>query len=168
MSGIENISLRSPDLKDGMAVFNLIANCAPLDTNSSYCNLLQCSHFSTTSVVALQGDDVVGFISGYSIPDRPNTLFVWQVAVSQKARGLGLASLMLSHILHRPSNGHIEYLETSITEENQPSWKLFKSFAKKNRATFTSSEWMHKHTHFDGAHDSEWLVRIGPFITKTN
>lgn len=167
MSEIKSILLRLPNLEDGMNVHRLIERCPPLDVNSSYCNLLQCSHFASTSVTAEQNGDIVGFISGYAIPERPNTLFVWQVAVSDQARGMGLASHMLSHILTRPQCKDIRYLETTITEENQASWALFKSFAKKQKADFQSSVWMEKEAHFAGQHDSEVLVRIGPFDSRS-
>lgn len=167
MSCLESIELRLPSLEDGMAVFRLVENCPPLDTNSSYCNLLQCSHFSSTSVAAELDGEIVGFISGYALPERPDTLFVWQVAVGEQARGIGLASRMLKHILARPHCAHIAYLETSITEDNQASWALFKSLAKTLPADFQSSEWMDKDTHFAGQHDSEALVRIGPFAPQS-
>jgi L-2,4-diaminobutyric acid acetyltransferase len=159
----QTISLRVPTLEDGMSVFRLIQRCPPLDTNSSYCNLLQCGHFSNTSVAAELEGELVGFISGYVVPGRPDTLFIWQVAVDERARGLGLASQMLRHILNRPSCHGIAYLETTITEDNQPSWGLFKSLAKRLGAELQSSLWLDKQVHFDGQHDSESLVRIGPF-----
>jgi L-2,4-diaminobutyric acid acetyltransferase len=145
-----------------MAVFNLIADCPPLDTNSSYCNFLQCTHFTQTSVATLQNDKLLGFVSAYVIPDKPNTLFIWQVAVSSEARGLGLASQMLNHLLERPQCLHIEYIETTITEDNTPSWSLFKRLAEKWTAPLTSSPWVDKEDHFASQHESETLVRIGP------
>jgi L-2,4-diaminobutyric acid acetyltransferase len=154
---------RSPSLSDGMAVFQLVEKCPPLDTNSSYCNLLQCSHFSSTSVAALVDGELVGFVSGYAIPERPDTLFVWQVAVAEKARGIGLASRMLTHILGRSHCTGIAYLETTITEDNQASWALFEGLAKGLSADLQSSGWMDREAHFSGQHDSEALVRIGPF-----
>jgi len=160
---LESIVFRPPMLEDGMAVFRLIENCPPLDTNSSYCNLLQCGHFSSTSVAAHADGELVGFISGYIIPERPDTLFVWQVAVAEQARGVGLASRMLAHILERPNNTDIAYLETTITEDNHASWALFRRFAEAQSTAFQSSQWMDKETHFLGQHDSEALVRIGPF-----
>ncbi|MFT7299677.1 MAG: L-2,4-diaminobutyric acid acetyltransferase [Porticoccus sp.] len=167
MSELESVVLRLPELEDGMAVFRLIEDCPPLDINSSYCNLLQCSHFANTSVVAQMNGGVVGLISGYVIPERSDTLFVWQVAVARQARGLGLASHMLAHILARPQCSNICYLETSITQDNPASWALFKSLAKKLSADFQSSEWMDKKAHFSGQHESEALVRIGPFASHS-
>ena len=163
MSNSKNILLRPPTLKDGMSVFRLIENCPPLDVNSSYCNLLQCSHFFSTSVVAEVDGALAGFISGYIVPERPDTLFIWQVAVAKQARGLGLASSMLVDIVSRPQCAAVSYLETTITEDNQPSWALFKGLAKKLSAELQSSQWMDSKVHFDGEHDSETLVRIGPF-----
>jgi len=148
-----------------MSVYRLIKRCPPLDTNSSYCNILQASHFATTSVAAELNGQVVGFISGYLLPENPETLFIWQVAVDEEARGVGLASRMLIHILSRSSCKHVNYLETTITEDNTPSWNLFKRLGDKLSTELQSSIWLEKEAHFDGQHDSEALVRIGPFNT---
>jgi len=163
LSDLENIVLRSPSLEDGMAVFKLVQNCPPLDMNSSYCNLLQCSHFARTSVAAEVNGELLGFISGYALPERPDTLFIWQVAVAEQARGIGLASRMLFHILSRSHCADFAYLETTITDANKASWALFKSLSVKLSADFQSSDWLDKETHFSAQHDSEALVRIGPF-----
>lgn len=167
LSSLENIVLRRPTLEDGMGVYRLVESCPPLDTNSSYCNLLQSSHFSATSVAAEMEGNLVGFISGYIVPDRANTLFVWQVAVSENARGVGLASRMLSEILSRPGCSAVEYLETTITQDNKASWALFEGLAKKLSVNLQRSDWMDKTVHFSDLHDSETLVRIGPFISTT-
>lgn len=163
MFSLENILLRPPTLEDGMSVFRLVENCPPLDTNSSYCNLLQCSHFSATSVIAMFENQSAGFVSGHIIPERQNTLFIWQVAVAEGARGLGLASNMLVHILNRRHCKQIEYIETTITQDNLASWALFKRLAKELSADLQSEDWMDKDVHFSGLHDTEVLVRIGPF-----
>lgn len=163
---VKSISLRQPRLDDGMDLVELVASCPPLDVNSSYCNLLQCSHFARTSVAAEQDGGLVGFVSGYIIPEKPDTLFIWQVAVLEKVRGCGLASRMLDQILTRHTCNQIRYLETTITEDNQASWALFKRFAKTQEADFQPSAWMDKEKHFAGQHDSEVLVRIGPFQSQ--
>lgn len=148
---------------DGAAAFRLISLCPPLDTNSLYCNLLQCTHFAETSVTAKKKDELVGFVSGYIIPKRPDTLFIWQVAVSDEARGQGLGSRMLKNILSRPQCSHITFLETTITESNRASWALFESMADKLCSQVNTSVMFDQDKHFDGGHESEVLVRIGPF-----
>ena len=79
----------------------LIQACKPLDENSIYCNLIQCDHFADTCILAELDGTPVGWISGYLLPDATDTLFIWQVAVAEEARGLGLASQMLDRLLRR-------------------------------------------------------------------
>lgn len=130
---------------------------------------MQCSHFSSTSVTAISQDKLVGFISAYIVPDRPNTLFVWQVAVGTQARGQGLATRMLQHILDRPLCNSVRYLETTITESNKPSWALFNALSSKLNTKLHSSIMFDREKHLDNAHDTEMLVKIGPFnLIKKN
>lgn len=159
---IKKIELRRPVAEDGMAVFKLIQQCPPLDTNSIYCNLLQCGHFAGTSVAASSGGELVGFISGYMPPERVDTLFIWQVAASEPARGQGLATRMLMHILNRPQCRKITYLETTITEANAASWALFSGLAGRLQAGIESAVEFDRDRHFAGEHETEMLVRIGP------
>lgn len=159
-------SLREPVDTDGAAVHQLIADCPPLDTNSLYCNLLQCSHFRQTSVVAELDAAIVGAISGYLIPERQDTLFIWQVAVGSAARGQGLALRMLDHIVDRRMCRDVRFMETTITEENAASWGLFRKFADKRGAELHSEVGFDRDTHFRGQHDTEMRVRIGPFASN--
>lgn len=158
----QNIELTVPVATQGMALHCLVAACPPLDPNSVYCNLLHCSHFAATSVAAVRDGELVGFISGYCIPARPDTLFVWQVAVADSARGQGLAGRMLDHIVGRESLAHVQFVETTVTPDNQASWALFESFAKRHGTVLERTVAFDKEQHFDGCHDSEWLARIGP------
>lgn len=158
--------LREPQLLDGMRVFELIKSCPPLDTNSSYCNFLQASHFAKTSVVAESNGEFVGFVSGYILPDKPHVLFIWQVAVSESARGQGLGLKMLQHLLSRPVCQSVDTLHTTITEDNTASWRLFERLSKTLSAPLSRSVWIDKTTHFNHQHESEILVEIGSFKSQ--
>lgn len=158
-----DIEFRIPRPEDGINVHGLVALCPPLDPNSVYCNLLQCTHFAGTSVAAEMNGELVGFVSGYCPPERPDTLFVWQVAVGEQARGRGLATRMIKSILQRPQNSHCHYIETSITGDNQASWALFEGLADKLGTSLEKSVMFDENRHFAGRHSTEYLARIGPF-----
>tara|TARA_R110000787_G_scaffold16735_3_gene52497 strand:+ start:6683 stop:7237 length:555 start_codon:yes stop_codon:yes gene_type:complete len=151
-----------PSMEDGRAVSQLISACPPLDTNSPYCNLLQCHHFASTAVAVRWHDELVGFISAYLIPDKPERLFIWQVAVAEKARGHGIASRMIAHILDREVCQNVHFIETTITQPNAASWALFGRVAKCHGAPLSSEELFTNDRHFSGQHDTELLVTIGP------
>lgn len=156
-------SLHVPSLNDGHAVHRLITSCPPLDVNSAYCNFLQTGHFAQTSILAKADDQCVGFISGYVKPDDATTLFIWQVAVSASTRGKGLAGKMLDSLLQRPNLVGMQYLETTISADNTASWALFTRLARRLGANLNTLDYLDQQTHFQGDHQSERLVRIGPF-----
>ncbi|WP_077529857.1 diaminobutyrate acetyltransferase [Vreelandella utahensis] len=162
-SRAEAIELRQPKDTDGYRLHRLIAECPPLDPNSIYCNLLQCSHFAETGVAAELDGELVGFISAYIPPTKPDTVFVWQVAVHEKARGTGLGKRMLRFIVERPACRGVRFMDTTITEDNEASWGLFRSFARDLGAETQQSVFFDSEAHFGGQHDSEILFRIGPF-----
>ncbi len=154
---------RKPRDRDGAAVHRLIARCRPLDENSRYCNLLQCTHFADTSAAAELDGELMGFVSGYRVPERPDTLFIWQVAVDDRARGKGLARGLLRDILSRPGARDLGHLETTITRDNEASWALFRSLARSLGAPLQTRTLFERDAHFAGQHEDEVLVRIGPF-----
>lgn len=154
------VRLRSPVKTDGTDVQALIARCAPLDQNSLYMNLVQCDHFADTCVLAERGDEVLGWVSGHVPPGREDTIFVWQVAVDARARGMGLGRHMLGALLERPLCAGVTRLETTITRDNDGSWALFRSFARRLGGDLTHRPHYEREAHFGGAHDTEHLVTI--------
>lgn len=159
-------SLRRPVATDGYALNQLIERCPPLDTNSVYCNLLQCTDFSSTAIAAenTQGE-LVGFISGYRPPARPDTLFVWQVAVDSSMRGQGLAAAMLMSLIERVAEEGVKWLETTISPGNGASEALFAKAFRQLGVEAETKVIFSREIHFNGQHDDEVLYRAGPFVT---
>lgn len=160
-----DIVFRTPTAADGGAVHALIRICPPLDQNSLYANLLQCTHFQDTCVLAEQQGQVVGFVSGYQIPARPDTLFVWQIAVHPDRRGQRLAQRMLDELLGSARCRQVRFLETTVTTGNAASAALFAACARARNTTLTREPLFDRRNHFDGNHDTEWLLQIGPFTS---
>jgi len=131
--------------------------------------LLQCSHFAETSAIATTPDSrVVGFVSGHAVPAKPETLFIWQVAVHADARGLGLGKTLIKDILSRPRAAAFNTVHTTITETNKPSHGTFTSLARDLHANISTSVFFDRKTHFNGQCDSEMLWQIGPFSPLTS
>ncbi|MCH8551095.1 MAG: diaminobutyrate acetyltransferase [Natronospirillum sp.] len=159
----KQITLRTPNPEDGPLVSDLIANCPPLDTNSRYCNLLQCSHFGDTCVAAWMDDELVGFVSGYILPRQPDTYFLWQIAVAAAARGQNLAQRMIHQALALPACSAVTQLQTTITDDNEASKRVFTKLAERRSTGITNEPFFTREVHFAGQHDTEYLYTIGPF-----
>ncbi len=153
---------RQPCASDGVSIHDLIARCPPLDANSLYCNLLQCTHFAETCVVVERDEGIVGWVSGYIRPDRPDTLFIWQVAVAPEARGLGLGGRMIREILSRDICRNVTTLHTTVTASNAPSRALFRQLAKDLNADLNERECFQEEQHFGGRNPAEFLIEIAP------
>jgi diaminobutyrate acetyltransferase len=128
--------------------------------------LLWCRDFAETSVVAEVDGVIVGFVIGYRRPAEEDTLFVWQVGVGEAWRRQGLALAMLAEIRDRLAPG-LRFVEASVTTSNWASASLFRSLATSSGVEVRSVEL------FDAlmfppecAHDTEVLVRVGPFVTN--
>lgn len=163
VESISAVRIRRPEAGDGRAVHALIGDCPPLEANSLYGNLLQCTHFRETCALAEAGEEAVGWVGGYLIPDAREALFVWQVAVREAARGRGLAIALVLDILRRPACGAVRHVQATVTDENDPSWRMFRSLAAVLGAPCVREPFFDRDRHFGGAQSTEFLLRIGPF-----
>lgn len=157
--------VRAPVAEDGADVHDLIAACPPLDQNSLYANLLQCTDFADACAIARDEarGDAVGWISGYRPPSEPDVYFLWQVAVHESVRGQRLPRRLLTDILDRPAQRGVRFIKTTITPDNEASWALFQGLSDWLDAPLKSRPLFDRARHFKGRHDSEIEVRIGPF-----
>nr|ABO87371.1 L-2,4-diaminobutyric acid acetyltransferase [Chromohalobacter sp. NJS-2] len=162
-SAKKTLFIRKPTTDDGWGIYELVKACPPLDVNSGYAYLLLATQFRDTCAVATDEEgEIAGFVSGYVKRNAPDTYFLWQVAVGEKARGTGLARRLVEAVLMRPGMGDVRHLETTITPDNEASWGLFKRLADRWQAPLNSREYFST-GQLGGEHDPENLVRIGPF-----
>ena len=164
---LPDFSFRNPVAEDAQAIHDLVAACPPLDTNSLYCNLLQCTHFADTCVIAGRDGEISGWISGYRLVYDPEAMFVWQVAVHERARGQGLGVAMLNALFQFPAVFDAVRLVTTVTPSNHGSRKMFANFARQQGLDLEIRPCFDRERHLGGAHESEELISIGPLDTAS-
>ncbi len=85
----------------------------------------------------------------------------------QNLDGIGLAAYdafrLIGDVLARPACRAVTTLQCTITHDNEASWGLFTAIARRLDAQMRQVELFEKDAHFDGLHDSEYAVSIGPF-----
>jgi len=152
---------RKPEVADGASLWRVARDSGELDLNSSYAYLLWCRDFAESSIVAVSGGRICGFVTGYLRPDAPETFFLWQVAVDADHRGRAIAMRMLTNLIDRLIPRGVRWLETTVTPSNTASNRLFASFAERRGATQTFSP-LFTAADYPDAHEEEVLHRIGP------
>jgi len=154
------IKITFPTKKNGSAVAKLIQRCPPLDLNSTYHYLIQSHYFDRTCAIALEGNKVVAFVSGFIKPKNKNCLFIWQVAIDGNYRGNGFGIELIEFLLDQ--NKDVNTIETSITKNNIASRKMFQKIVTKYETTMSEETLFGKKEDFSYEHESEMLITIGP------
>jgi len=120
------IALREPSARDGAEVWRLVRRAGRLDVNTPYCYLMMCDLFRSSCVVAEAGDGrIAGFLSALVLPERPDTLFVWQAAVDPDHRGKRVGKSMLAELVNRSYLVPIRYVEATVSPSNTASRRMF-------------------------------------------
>lgn len=161
-----HIDLETPKATDAAALKALIDQCPPLESNTTYAYLLFCTHFAEESLVARDKDGLVGAIVSYRPPTHPETVFVWQIGVHERARGTGLGLKMLNALADRLAPQGVTFLEATVTPSNSASDRLFHRFAENRGAAVLNTPHFEEHMFGDGDHEAENLYRIGPFTAS--
>lgn len=156
---------RKPQKNDAKEIYQLIQAVGTLDLNSQYLYLLQSTHFQETCSVAIYNNEIVGFVSGYIIPNQEDKLFIWQVAVSNKVRGQNLAMKIIMDIFNRNnSNNNIKYILSTVSPSNKASQRVFEKVAN-HFDTNIENETLFSLDDFIDSHEIEVQYTIGPINT---
>jgi L-2,4-diaminobutyric acid acetyltransferase len=148
-------------------MWHLASRSPGLDLNSPYTYLILCRHFSRTCLVARAPEGLAGFVTGYLLPDRTDTLFIWQIAVASTHRRTGLGRRLVDSLLTDLVPLGIRHLQATVTPGNEASLALFSAVARDygvecRRSPFFSAE-MFPAQDPASPHQPELLLHLGPF-----
>lgn len=155
------VGYRAARPEDGRALRRLVHAAGTLEANTGYAYVLLADHFRATTLLAERGGAPVGFVAAYRPPTHPDAVFVWQVGVAPGARGLGVARGLLDALVAAPGCAGVRFLEATVAPSNEASRRLFESFARRRGAPVAWSDG-YPEPLFDGPHEAERLIRIGP------
>lgn len=126
--------LRPPLPEDGAAVSSLARTADQEAIGDLLGELAVFDDYKEFSVIAELDGDLVGAILAYLLPYDPETLFIWQVSVSESEADKGLASLMLGQVMRREACIEVTRVQTVITSNDERTWALFRRFARWQRS----------------------------------
>ena len=167
-----NLKLRAPTVEDAHAICELVCDSDVLDSNSLYCYLLLCRHFAETCLVGVIDDEVIAFVSAYRPPNRPDSIFVWQIAVAGSHQRHGLGSKLLNALTGLRAVQSCSFIEATVTPSNQASLRMFQRLAERLNAPLETVEGFaqdlfgSEESSNAALHEEERLIRIGPLVRK--
>ncbi len=157
------ILYRKSQTEDGKKMWRLIEEIGTLERNTGYFYALFAQEFANSCVVAEHAGELVGFVVGFRPPQRPDSVFVWQVGVSPSFRGHRIATGLLVNLLEHSG---ASVLEATVSEDNPASRALFRGIGRKLNVPCKVEPCFEPH-HFYGPHEAEDMFRIGPIPNKS-
>jgi L-2,4-diaminobutyric acid acetyltransferase len=122
------------ELREGESgqVQELIRECGPyVVPYNVYAYWMLENYYASTCKVAVDNNRMIGFVSGMPNIDK-GLLFIWQICVHKDYRGRGIAALLMDSLLMTAKEHGFKKFELSISEGNNASLNLFRSFSDKN------------------------------------
>lgn len=157
----DTIRLEKPMVEDGAAMWELV-NHSTLDQNSAYKYIMMCEYFAETCVVAKENEKLVGFVTAFIPPERPDAVFVWQVGVDSSQRGKGIASKLLNELIQREACKDVRFVEATVTPSNKASEALFRKLAREYDTACEVNEFFTQDLFPNDSHEEELNFRVGP------
>lgn len=160
----DKIIFRTPLSSNAQEMKQIARDTGVLSVNSTYYYALMSRHFGETCLVVECEGQVCGYVIGYCPPDKPDTLFIWQVGVSKDWQGKGLGKKLLIALVERNKPA---FVEATIAPDNKASINLFQSVAR-----HFGSDHIFSDTAFFSEEDlgedetPEHLMQIGPIELK--
>lgn len=152
--------IRKPTVNDGSMVWNLVKEAGELDVNSPYSYIMLFDLFKDTCAVAEIKEKIVGFVTAFKPSERKNALFIWQIAVAETHRGLGIGISLLKQLLEREENLGVRTVEATISPSNIPSRLLFNRLAKEFDTIIEISDGYTSNLFPENTNQTEDRVRI--------
>lgn len=154
------IKFRESTLGDGLAIWEVVKATGVLDVNSTYCYHLLSYFFGNTTVVAVDDDAIIGFVSGYITPKDPSVAFLWQIGFLPSYQGQGLGKKLLNYWMSLPAVSDITQFHTTISPDNKASQGLFRSWSASHGFSISTRPFLAATDFGTGAHEPEDLYII--------
>lgn len=153
------ITYQKPAPSDGRRLWQLARDTECLDLNSAYFYNQFSTHFSDTSIVAIQDDRIVGFVIAYWNPQQQDSLFIWQIGVCPSAQRQGIGLALLQSLIASQANQPLTTIQATITPSNNASIRLFHSLATTRHTSLTRTPHFSRDD-FPDCHEPEDLITI--------
>lgn len=159
---MSHVQFRSPDLSHAPAIANMVKDNAKLDDNSEYTYALWCSYFADNSAVALDGEEMLAFVTGFRPPSAPETYFLWQTAAKARHGIPNLGVDLIEYAAEREIANGARVIEASVAEDNKPIRMLMKTLCRRFGGELKIGVLFDSDTLSagDGEHHDEILFRI--------
>lgn len=124
------IQIEQVAVNDYPEIYRLSGKIEGIVQHPAHLYKIMAAHFGRTFFVARESDHgssrILGFMMGFISQSIPGHLFVWQIAVSEKAHGTGIGSRLLGHTIeYARESEECKAVMATVETTNTGSQRLF-------------------------------------------
>lgn len=120
---------RQAEVSDAPSIQSLMKPFKELSLYSEFCCSILIDHYKESTIVATYEGSVVGFAMAHPDESDPEALYLWQVIVAPRFRGLGIMTQLLQNLVDDHQGRELKAL---VHTENKMMTKALFKFAKKH------------------------------------
>ena len=128
--------IRNCTVEDVEGVRKFVDVCKPLELHTPFTYWTLFNYFSNLCFLMIEGEELIGFISGIRSSLDKDVVYLWQIGVSKEQRGKNYALLLIGHFIKAVIGLDCNKIQVSISPENQASYNTFVKYAKEHSYTF--------------------------------
>jgi L-2,4-diaminobutyric acid acetyltransferase len=128
---MNSVEFKPPEVSHASQISRLVRETPKLDDNSEYIYALWCAYFARNSAVAVNGDEVLAFVTGFRSPASPEVYFLWQTAAKSRHGIPNLGVDLIQYAAEREIATGARIVEASVDAKNKPMTILMKTLCKR-------------------------------------
>jgi len=128
--------IRNCTIEDVDRVRRFVDLCKPLELHTPFTYWTLFNYFSNLCFLMMEGEELIGFISGIRSSLDKDVVYLWQIGISKEQRGKNYASLLIDHFIKAVIGMDCNKIQVSISPENQASYNTFVKYAKEHSYNF--------------------------------
>lgn len=114
--------IRKVTLSDVILLRELAKMCKPLDVHTPYTYWVMCNFFGDGCFILQDGSKPIGYIMTLT---KENTLFIWQIGITEEYQGQNYSSNLLAAVEQYAREKKLTKMQVSIAPTNANSYHAF-------------------------------------------
>lgn len=127
------MEIRNITENDIGAVRTFIRDSQALELHTSFTYWILAKFLSEICFIAVEKDEIIGFVGGIRSTKKENIVYLWQLSVAPAYRRQGVGASLIGRMMDAAQKIGAKSLQFTIAPDNFASYMTFTDFAYKHR-----------------------------------
>lgn len=121
------MEIREASVEDYLDLHDLVGKIEGIVQHPTHFYKIMLQYFGNSIIVAVDNDELVGFLLGFVSQTNPEEYFIWQLGVDPQHRGKKIAGKIMKSTIDTARRFGCKKVTATVETTNKPSQGLFES-----------------------------------------